>query len=45
VVYFTGYAVDAADGDDAVLEKPVTEERLLRTIRQVLDRETTKRDV
>jgi len=39
VVYFTGYALDAADADpaDAVLEKPVTEERLLRTIRRILD--------
>jgi CheY-like chemotaxis protein len=39
VVYFTGYALDAADADpdDAVLEKPVTEERLLGTIRRVLD--------
>jgi CheY-like chemotaxis protein len=40
VVYFTGYALDAADADpdDAVLEKPVNEERLLRTVRQVIDR-------
>ena len=39
-VYFTGYALDAADADpdDLVLEKPVTQERLLWTIRQVLDR-------
>jgi PAS domain S-box-containing protein len=39
VVYFTGYALDAADAhpDDAVLEKPVTEERLLRTVRRILD--------
>jgi PAS domain S-box-containing protein len=40
VVYFTGYALDAADADpdDAVLEKPVGAERLLRTVRQMLDR-------
>jgi PAS domain S-box-containing protein len=40
VVYFTGYALDAADADpdDTVLEKPVNEERLLRTVRQVIDR-------
>jgi PAS domain S-box-containing protein len=39
VVYFTGYALDAADAaeDDVVLEKPVSEERLLSTIRRVLD--------
>jgi CheY-like chemotaxis protein len=39
VVYFSGYALDAADADpdDTVLEKPVTEERLLGTIRRVLD--------
>ena len=39
IVYFTGYALDAADADpdDTVLEKPVTEERLLRTIRRILD--------
>jgi PAS domain S-box-containing protein len=41
VIYCTGYAFDAADtdADDAVLEKPVTEGVLLRTIRQVIDRE------
>jgi PAS domain S-box-containing protein len=40
VVYFTGYALDAADADanDWVLEKPVTQEQLLWTIRHVLDR-------
>jgi PAS domain S-box-containing protein len=42
VVYFTGYGLDAADvgGDaqDVVLHKPTTEEILLRTVRQVLDR-------
>ena len=40
VVYFTGYAFDAADADpdDVVLEKPVTEAQLLGTIRRVLDR-------
>jgi PAS domain S-box-containing protein len=40
VVYFTGNALDAADADaaDAVLQKPVTAERLLGTIRRVLDR-------
>jgi CheY-like chemotaxis protein len=38
VVYFTGYAYEAADVDDAVLEKPMTEELLLGTIRAVLDR-------
>jgi two-component system, cell cycle sensor histidine kinase and response regulator CckA len=38
VVYFTGYAFEATDAQDVVLEKPVTEERLLRTIREVLDR-------
>jgi PAS domain S-box-containing protein len=38
IVYFTGYAFDAADAEDAVLEKPVTRARLLATIRSVLDR-------
>ena len=37
VVYFTGYALDAADPGDAVLEKPVTRDRLLAMIRHVLD--------
>ncbi len=38
VVYFTGYAFEAADTEDAVLEKPASEKRLLDTIREVLDR-------
>ena len=38
VVYFTGYAYEATDPEDAVLEKPVTERKLLETIREVLDR-------
>ncbi|MEO7095045.1 MAG: ATP-binding protein, partial [Polyangiales bacterium] len=42
VVYFTGYGLDVRDagGDarDTVLQKPATEEDLLRTVRQVLDR-------
>lgn len=38
VVYFTGYAFEAPDAEDAVLEKPVTRERLLATLREVLDR-------
>lgn len=38
IVYFTGYAFEATDADDVVLEKPVTEARLLGTIRDVLDR-------
>jgi PAS domain S-box-containing protein len=38
VVYFTGYAFEAADAEDAVLEKPLTERTLLETIRGVLDR-------
>ena len=38
VVYFTGYAFEAFDSDDAVLEKPATESRILGTIREVLDR-------
>ncbi len=43
VVYFTGYAFEAADPEDAVLEKPVTEKRLLGTIREVLDRAPSER--
>jgi PAS domain S-box-containing protein len=39
VIYFTGYAVDASDTGDAVLEKPATGDRLLATVREVLDRE------
>jgi len=39
VVYFTGYAFDAAEpGGDVVLEKPVAPQRLLETIRAELDR-------
>jgi PAS domain S-box-containing protein len=38
VVYFTGYAFEAPDANDAVLEKPASEKRLLGTIRDVLDR-------
>ena len=37
VLYFTGYAFEADDPEDAVLEKPVTEKELLRKIREVLD--------
>jgi CheY-like chemotaxis protein len=37
VVYFTGYAYEAADAEDIVLEKPVPRDRLLTTIRNVLD--------
>lgn len=37
VVYFTGYAFEAPDEGDAVLEKPATVERVVRTIRTVLD--------
>jgi CheY-like chemotaxis protein len=39
VVYFTGYAFEAADPHDSVLEKPVSQRRLLGTIREVLDRD------
>jgi PAS domain S-box-containing protein len=42
VVYFTGYAYEAADADDAVLQKPVTQTRLLSTVREVLDRRASK---
>jgi PAS domain S-box-containing protein len=38
VVYFTGYAFEAPDATDAVLEKPASEKRLIGTIREVLDR-------
>jgi PAS domain S-box-containing protein len=38
VVYFTGYAFEATDPEDTVLEKPVSEKRLLGKIREVLDR-------
>ena len=43
IIYFTGYAFEAADADDAVLEKPATEAELLGTIRDVLDRALTPR--
>jgi two-component system cell cycle sensor histidine kinase/response regulator CckA len=38
ILYFTGYAVEAIDADDIVVEKPVSEARLLRTVRAALDR-------
>jgi signal transduction histidine kinase/CheY-like chemotaxis protein len=38
VVYFTGYAYAAIDPDDSVLQKPITVQRLLGTIRETLDR-------
>jgi PAS domain S-box-containing protein len=38
VVYFTGFAFDAVDPDDGVLQKPITMQLLLATIREVLDR-------
>jgi PAS domain S-box-containing protein len=38
VVYFTGYAYDAADAADAVLQKPVTRDELLTVLRDVIDR-------
>jgi two-component system, cell cycle sensor histidine kinase and response regulator CckA len=37
VVYFSGYAFDAPDATDSVLEKPTTEARLLTTVREALD--------
>ena len=37
VVYLTGYAFEATDPEDAVIEKPANERRLLETIREVLD--------
>jgi PAS domain S-box-containing protein len=37
IVYLTGFALDAADAEDTVLEKPVTRARILQTVRQVLD--------
>ena len=43
IIYFTGYAFEAADPEDAVLEKPVTEKRLLGKIREVLDRGDSRR--
>jgi PAS domain S-box-containing protein len=39
VIYFTGYGFEAVDTQDAVLEKPITMQRLLETIRSVLDRQ------
>jgi two-component system cell cycle sensor histidine kinase/response regulator CckA len=38
VLYFTGHAFEAADAGDMVVEKPVTEARLLRAVREALDR-------
>ena len=38
VVYFTGYAFEAADADDTVLQKPLTQTELLKAIRAALDR-------
>ncbi len=38
VLYFSGYAFDAPDASDAVLEKPTTEANLLRKVRETLDR-------
>ena len=38
VVYFTGHSFDATDTDDVVLEKPATQQQLLQTVRQTLDR-------
>lgn len=37
-IYFTGYAFDAPDAEDSVLEKPVTSAALLGAIRQTLAR-------
>jgi len=37
-VYFTGQTYEAADAADVVVEKPVSQVRLLRTIREALDR-------
>jgi two-component system cell cycle sensor histidine kinase/response regulator CckA len=37
IVYFTGYAFEAIDARDAVLEKPMNEATLLRVVREVLD--------
>ncbi len=39
LVLFTGYAYEAAATGETVLEKPVTEARLLGIVREVLDRE------
>ena len=38
ILYFTGYAFEAVDAEDIVVEKPITEARLLRTVRAALDR-------
>lgn len=38
VLYFSGYALDAPDGTDAVLDKPTTQAELLAKVREVLDR-------
>jgi PAS domain S-box-containing protein len=38
VLYFSGYAFDAPDARDSVLEKPTTEAQLLTRVREVLDR-------
>jgi two-component system, cell cycle sensor histidine kinase and response regulator CckA len=38
VLFFSGYAFDAPDSNDAVLEKPATERQLLEKVRAVLDR-------
>jgi PAS domain S-box-containing protein len=38
VLYFSGYAFDAPDAADAVLEKPTTEAQLLGKVRETLDR-------
>ena len=37
-LYLTGYSFEAADSADAVLEKPVSAEQLVRKIRELLDR-------
>jgi two-component system cell cycle sensor histidine kinase/response regulator CckA len=38
ILYFTGYAFEATDSDDMVIDKPITEAQLLRTVREALDR-------
>jgi PAS domain S-box-containing protein len=38
VLYFSGYAFDAPDVDDDVLQKPTTSDRLLAKVREILDR-------
>jgi PAS domain S-box-containing protein len=37
ILYFTGFASEATNGSDIVIEKPVTEVQLLRTVRAALD--------